>query len=298
MRPLSNLDDIYLAAVARGDIATARNIRRNPVMEVSATRDGAYRRNQDGSENDGYSIREGGRWIGDLTLRIDPDGTATIGQITMAGGRKPIGISGVNVIREQIKKDYPQIKQWAGVRTTGARSGKTSQATTIQEPTTRDSQGNVIPLSKRFNPRSNIISNPAQEIQARRYAAKTGDDFRRVWTLMGWLTEGLDRTGNGRSSYASDGRLSFHMESASTGSDYVTVSDEQSGEQLRIRYSDHFARGGGGYRVSEMGSGRSSPPDYNVVRGKIHAYQDGKWVKIGLAAFRNDLLHFLNYGLP
>ena len=169
MRPLLSLQAWGASSKAdarsKAKAISARNIRRNPVMEVSATRDGPYRRNQDGSENDGYSIREGGRWIGDLTLRIDPDGTATIGQITMAGGRKPIGISGVNVIREQIKKDYPQIKQWAGVRTTGARSGKTSQATTIQEPTTRDSQGNVIPLSKRDNPRSNIISNPARKRQ-------------------------------------------------------------------------------------------------------------------------------------
>ncbi len=100
---------------------------------VSAVKDGPFNRWPDGSIGDGYSIREDGKWVGELTLRIDPDGTATIGQITMAGGKHPIGVRGLRAVRDAIKKDYPQITVWQGDRTTGARTGREQQRTRIAD---------------------------------------------------------------------------------------------------------------------------------------------------------------------
>jgi hypothetical protein len=100
-------------------------------------------------------------------------------------------------------------------------------------------------------------------------------------------------TGNERLRSAVFGDLEYFEQTASTGSQYIDLRDSKTGESLTIRVADHFAPGGGGYRVSEtLGSGRAERPDYNIVRGKIYEWSNETatgFKQISAEQFRDEL---------
>ena len=100
--------------------------------------------------------------------------------------------------------------------------------------------------------------------------------------------------GNDRIRSYEAGDLEYLEQSAGSGSRYVYLSDNKTGEKVTIRISNHFAPGGGGYRVDMFGgSGRSERPDYNIVNRKIYEPTDEPYTngfkKITPQQFREEM---------
>jgi hypothetical protein len=106
---------------------------------------------------------------------------------------------------------------------------------------------------------------------ARQRAIKIRDEY----DIRSYFLGDERPSGNDRLRSYEAGDLEYLEQSAGSGSRYVYLSDNKTGEKTTIRISDHFAPRGGGYRVDMFGgSGRSERPDYNIVNRKIYEPTD------------------------